>query len=185
MNENRRGESTKLGQKEIPSIGDAVKCLESFNFAGCTVFDCNEADIWGYIEMLRTSEADESGDSPLPQPTSNVWGSEIVGFSEVYEIITSPRDPSSMEVEAATAAIRDAEAAEAAAIDKLGVQLNAMPSNSTVHSRIVHWSCGVSLDLAIAPCSVPHTPMSPSIYAFPLSPRNPTPTQRADDGMDF
>ena len=77
------------------------------------------------------------------------------------------------------------EAAEAAAIDKLGMQLNAMPSNSTVNSRIVHWSCGVSLDLAIAPCSVPHTPMSPSIYAFPLSPRNPTPTQRADDGMDF
>ena len=54
-------------------------------------------------------------------------------------------------------------------------------SNSpAADSRILNWSHGVSLDLSMNLCSVPQTPMSPSIYTFPqpCSPRNPTPTQR-------
>lgn len=56
----------------------------------------------------------------------------------------------------------------------------AIATNQTMNSRIVNWSYGVSLDLSMTPASVPQTPMSPSIYAFPqlpCSPRAPTPTQ--------
>jgi len=50
-----------------------------------------------------------------------------------------------------------------------------------VDTRLMHWSCGVSLDLSMTTASVPQTPMSPSIYGFPqlpCSPRAPTPTQQ-------
>ena len=55
-----------------------------------------------------------------------------------------------------------------------------LPTPPASDSRMMHWSHGVSLDLSMNLCSVPQTPMSPSIYTFPqpCSPRAPTATQR-------
>ena len=75
---------------------------------------------------------------------------------------------------------RNLEAAQGQNAD--GETLHRVPqSNWSVESRMMNWSHGVSLDLSMTPCSVPQTPLSPSIYGFPqvpCSPRAPTPTQK-------
>jgi len=64
--------------------------------------------------------------------------------------------------------------------EKRNIPVLCFPTPPASDSRMMHWSHGVSLDLSMNLCSVPQTPMSPSIYTFPqpCSPRAPTATQR-------
>ena len=64
--------------------------------------------------------------------------------------------------------------------EKRNIPVLCLPTPPASDSRMMHWSHGVSLDLSMNLCSVPQTPMSPSIYTFPqpCSPRAPTATQR-------